>query len=404
MKRMEDDGQDVPQEHGFLNAAQAAGLAAVMQQLDSRSAAERAELANEAEGAVLGYEAYGLGHEYLERGTYNKARHWLQVAARHGVPGAEEALAETDAREIGSFALSVVQARGSLIPRGADGVTPRGAFGRPPGTAGEDGMPAAGDIGDVFTRGLEPVSVDHVALARAEAALIAEQTRRTAAGILNEARRQAEDDLRAAVRTAQQVRDDVRAAVRLAEQARRMVFELQRQIEELRAALQEESQLQAGAQSSLGNVVVSHRPLQFKRFPTPDYDLHVSMAALHCQVTLPDRWRAANEDPSALGHSLLLRPLRARLQEPTELPALVPLDPDDSASLPQVHAPMPILCHRIDGVNRWYFSDSMALTIVLSTAAFLRIEAPTKTESEAGQDSAEPEGVGVEKAGHATCL
>ncbi|WP_328663207.1 hypothetical protein [Streptomyces sp. NBC_00328] len=414
MKRVEDNGQDVPQEHGSPSAAQAAGFAAVMQRLNSRSAAERAELVNEAEGAVLGYEAYGLGHEYLERGAYDKARRWLKVAARHGVPGAEATLAETDAREIASFALGVVQAGGSLIPRGADGSVPRGTTGQPVRTAGQDGMPDVGDICGVFTRGLEPVTVDRVALARAEAARIAEQARRDAAGILDEARRQARDDLRAAVRAAAQARDDVRAAVRVAERVRQMASGLldktRRQAEGLRAARQEVSQIQISAQPLQGepvDVVVPHAPLKIRRVPAAlGTGFDVDVDAVHCAMAVPDGWWTAEGGPSLAHRFVLLGACTTLPQGSAEPHAQFLLSTHRfSASLPDVYATaMSLVGYLTDGEETfWPLSDRTPVPFRLGMPMVLKGEAMTKIESEADQDSAEPEGVGVEEAGHATC-
>ncbi|QKV90429.1 hypothetical protein HUT19_40865 [Streptomyces sp. NA02950] len=76
-----------------------AGFAAVMQRLKSRSSDERARLRAHADAAVLGHEAYALGHEYLRRGDYVAAKRWLRVAADHSVPGTEQALEEIEMRQ-----------------------------------------------------------------------------------------------------------------------------------------------------------------------------------------------------------------------------------------------------------------------------------------------------------------
>ncbi|EDY55663.1 MULTISPECIES: hypothetical protein [Streptomyces] len=72
------------------------GFAAVMKRLKGRSEQERARLRAQADAAILGHEAYALGHENLRRNNYVAAKRWLRVAAEHGVPGAEQALEEIE--------------------------------------------------------------------------------------------------------------------------------------------------------------------------------------------------------------------------------------------------------------------------------------------------------------------
>ncbi|MFF4985481.1 hypothetical protein ACFY3O_36250 [Streptomyces sp. NPDC001046] len=78
-------------------AEKADGFAAVMKRLKGRSEQERARLRAQADAAILGHEAYALGHENLRRNNYVAAKRWLRVAAEHGVPGAEQTLEEIEA-------------------------------------------------------------------------------------------------------------------------------------------------------------------------------------------------------------------------------------------------------------------------------------------------------------------
>ncbi|MDX2557266.1 hypothetical protein [Streptomyces stelliscabiei] len=94
------DGEQYERITLSTGAGKTEGFAAIMQRLKGRSADERAALRAQAEAAVLGHEAYALGHEYLERGDYVAAKRWLRVAAAHDVPGAEQALEEIDSGQI----------------------------------------------------------------------------------------------------------------------------------------------------------------------------------------------------------------------------------------------------------------------------------------------------------------
>ncbi|MFF0767015.1 hypothetical protein ACFYWH_44700 [Streptomyces sp. NPDC003737] len=78
-------------------AEKADGFAAVMKRLKSHSEQERAQLRAQADAAILGHEAYALGHDNLRRGNYVAAKRWLRVAADHSVPGVEQALEEIEA-------------------------------------------------------------------------------------------------------------------------------------------------------------------------------------------------------------------------------------------------------------------------------------------------------------------
>jgi vacuolar-type H+-ATPase subunit H len=77
-------------------AEKADGFAAIMKRLKGRSEQECAQLRAQADAAILGHEAYALGHENLRRGNYVAAKRWLRVAASHSVPGAEQALEEIE--------------------------------------------------------------------------------------------------------------------------------------------------------------------------------------------------------------------------------------------------------------------------------------------------------------------
>jgi len=71
-------------------------FAVIMKRLKGRGEQERAQLRSQVDGAILGHEAYALGHENLRRGNYVAAKRWLRVAADHSVPGAEQALEEIE--------------------------------------------------------------------------------------------------------------------------------------------------------------------------------------------------------------------------------------------------------------------------------------------------------------------
>ncbi|MFE4758256.1 hypothetical protein ACFRIB_50280 [Streptomyces mirabilis] len=77
-------------------------FAAIMKRLKGRSEQERAQLRSQVDGAILGHEAYALGHENLRRGNYVAANRWLRVAADHSVPGAEQALDEIEVSPTGA--------------------------------------------------------------------------------------------------------------------------------------------------------------------------------------------------------------------------------------------------------------------------------------------------------------
>lgn len=56
---------------------------------------DRTRAQEQADAAVLGFEAYALGQEYLERGDLDGALRWLRIAADHDVPGAQRLLEDT---------------------------------------------------------------------------------------------------------------------------------------------------------------------------------------------------------------------------------------------------------------------------------------------------------------------
>ncbi|MFE5952556.1 hypothetical protein ACFQ7G_19500 [Streptomyces massasporeus] len=91
---MEKETGTPPQDQHTPSRGEARGFASVMARLKGSDAAERAALAAETEETVVGYEAYSIGQEHLGRGAHAAAGRWLKIAARHGVPGAEQALAE----------------------------------------------------------------------------------------------------------------------------------------------------------------------------------------------------------------------------------------------------------------------------------------------------------------------
>ncbi|WP_406227001.1 hypothetical protein [Streptomyces anthocyanicus] len=98
------------------------GFAAIMKRLKSRSEQERAQLRAQADAAILGHEAYALGHDNLRRGNYVAAKRWLRVAADHSVPGAEQALEEIEAGPADDLARPItiaVTADAAPCPSGA---------------------------------------------------------------------------------------------------------------------------------------------------------------------------------------------------------------------------------------------------------------------------------------------
>ncbi|WP_327341134.1 hypothetical protein [Streptomyces europaeiscabiei] len=95
-----EDKEGMPQEGITLSSAEKReSFATIMKRLKGRSAEERAALTTQADETVLGYEAYALGQEYLERGDFGAAGRWLRVAAGHSIPGAEQALEEMAMRQ-----------------------------------------------------------------------------------------------------------------------------------------------------------------------------------------------------------------------------------------------------------------------------------------------------------------
>ncbi|MFD9250620.1 DivIVA domain-containing protein [Streptomyces bottropensis] len=180
-----------------LNSAQEAdGFAAIMKRLKGRSAQERAALKVQADQAVLGYEAYALGHEYLERGELDAARRWLQVAAGHRIPGAEQALEEMAVRQPldDVAALTAVNTAVIVDPMAHGTVSP------PSGVCITDGVhPGKND--QPWAAVLENLrAARQASSARTEAVQITEQARREADILLAEVQRQAQamvDDARA---------------------------------------------------------------------------------------------------------------------------------------------------------------------------------------------------------------
>ncbi|MFF1680761.1 hypothetical protein ACFVYG_32575 [Streptomyces sp. NPDC058256] len=203
----------MPQERITLSTAEKTdGFATIMKRLKGRSAQERAALKAQADEAVLGYEAFALGHEYLEAGVHEAAGRWLRVAAGHGIPGAEQALGEMVVRQtledfadftaVGGTALTVDAAAPEVVPA-RSGVCMTGGS-----------HPAKGDE-------LWVTVLDGVHAARQESAARAE-----AAQITGQARREADELLAEAQRQAQAILDDARAeAERLRKAVRRQVIE-----------------------------------------------------------------------------------------------------------------------------------------------------------------------------------
>lgn len=151
-------------------------FAGIMQRLESRSVEERERLRAQADAAVLGHEAYALGHEYLERGNYIAAKRWLRVAADHSVPGAEQALEEIDVRQ------------------SIDGLTDRSTDSVPAGPAPCPTVRSHSLLLDncgIWTSTVEHLAASGVtAAARAEAQQITERADREADELLSTARSQ----------------------------------------------------------------------------------------------------------------------------------------------------------------------------------------------------------------------
>ncbi|MFI2437134.1 hypothetical protein [Streptomyces sp. NPDC018693] len=155
-------------------AEKADGFAAVMRRLKDHSPHEQARLRAQADAAVLGHEAYALGHEYHRRGNYVAAKRWLRVAADHSVPGAEEALEEIDAGQPAS------PAAGRATAVGFSGPAPSATIPSPP--------PAGGGF-EKWAAVLD--CLDVTASAREQARQITEEARSAAEDLLAEARQKA---------------------------------------------------------------------------------------------------------------------------------------------------------------------------------------------------------------------
>ncbi|MGX6738981.1 hypothetical protein [Streptomyces peucetius] len=152
-------------------------FAAIMQRFESRSVEERERLRAQVDAAVLGHEAYALGHEYFERGNYIAARRWLRVAADHSVPGAEQALEEIDVR----------QSVDDLADRTTPVTVPTDPAPRPTAPS----YPVVLDGYDIWTSTLGHLAADGVtAAAQAKAQQITERANREADELLSTARRQ----------------------------------------------------------------------------------------------------------------------------------------------------------------------------------------------------------------------
>ncbi|GHH68057.1 vacuolar-type H+-ATPase subunit H [Streptomyces umbrinus] len=172
-----------------LNSAQETdGFAAIMKRLKGRSAQERAALKVQADQAVLGYEAYALGHEYLERGELDAARRWLQVAAGHHVPGAEQVLEELAERPTLNDVAALTAISTAVI---VDTTVPRAAP-HPSDVCPTDGS-RPGKNERLWAAAVERNlhAAQQTASARASAAQITEQARREADELLAQAQRQA---------------------------------------------------------------------------------------------------------------------------------------------------------------------------------------------------------------------
>ncbi|WP_329182744.1 hypothetical protein [Actinacidiphila glaucinigra] len=176
--------------HGRITMGTGAGkthsFAAIMQRLKGRSADEQAQLRARADAAVLGHEAYALGHEHLSRGNYIAAKRWLRVAADHSVPGAEAALEEIDSGQV----LDGGPASGA----GADSAT--GVSCEPASAGGGvyvivDETVQCNNEQPPWVALLERVYTSHIAAdAKAEAKRVTERASREADEVLSRAREQ----------------------------------------------------------------------------------------------------------------------------------------------------------------------------------------------------------------------
>jgi hypothetical protein len=162
-----------------------AGFAAVLADLDTNPERVRQaqKLATEAE---LGADAHALGMEYLNRGDIDKARHWLETAARYGtitsaledVRKLQQAVADLD-----------TTATGPLPGPGAlDGVDQAGC---PPGKSVPAGPSTSPFAASVFLRDVLRLPEDPLRQARRRAEEIIAHAERRAEEIITGARSRA---------------------------------------------------------------------------------------------------------------------------------------------------------------------------------------------------------------------
>ncbi|GGP00332.1 hypothetical protein [Wenjunlia tyrosinilytica] len=195
-----------------LSAAEKAeGFAAVMERLKARSPQEKARLRQRVEAAELGHQAYALGHEYLESGDHQAARRWLQVAADHDVPGAEQALHDLDLRQ-------TLDRLTDTAPTGSQGPTQntglRTVIPAHPATCPIEGPIRAGQPWpplDEAMRAANRITAD----ARAAATRITDQAQHAAREIITEAHERAQETAREIIgeahRQARAIADDAHA-------------------------------------------------------------------------------------------------------------------------------------------------------------------------------------------------
>lgn len=200
------DKEGVPHDSGMLedielsSAQKTDGFAAIMTRMKSRSAQECAALKVQADEAVLGYEAYALGHEYLERGDFDAAGRWLRVAAGYGIPGAEEALQETAVGQtfddvVGLTAVIPEPATSMPVPSASGVCITKGIH------SGKNDQPWAAALDNLHAR--------QTAAARASATQITEQARREADELLAEAQHRAQAVIDEAQAEAERIREAV---------------------------------------------------------------------------------------------------------------------------------------------------------------------------------------------------
>ncbi|MFI1700720.1 hypothetical protein ACH419_32805 [Streptomyces bobili] len=242
MNPVEKEAGTPPQEQHAPIRREASGFASVMARLNGSDVAERAALAAETEGAMVGYEAYSIGQEHLARGAHTAAGRWLKIAARHGVPGAEQAVAELAAHRISPGFTQFTARDGQAV------VVDVQSF---PAARAEVDLCQVG--GEGWELVLDVQARQEAQAARAEAEQITLQARRQAAEEL----RQAQERAAQAVSRAKELEETMR---RQAEETVRHLAEAER-IGELAHRALAMAELYAGSMQALARLVETQVPL-----------------------------------------------------------------------------------------------------------------------------------------------